>query len=78
MLSNCFSLLAILILHGFDLALRASLMMIYLYSIFLLFLIKKKKKIGGENAGNFIFSFLGMSNIVCIFNFCLISQFMRH
>jgi hypothetical protein len=61
------SVLVILILHRFDLALHASLVMIYLYSMFSLFF-KKKKKIGGENAGNFIFSFLGISDITCIFS----------
>jgi hypothetical protein len=43
MLGDCFSVLVILILHKFDLALHASLMVVYLYSMFLLFFIKKKK-----------------------------------
>jgi hypothetical protein len=67
MSGDCFSVLVILILHKFDLALHASLMMFFPYSMFLLFLIKKKKKIGGENARSFIFSFIGMLNIACIF-----------
>jgi len=54
-----FFVLVILILHRFDLALHASFMMIYLYSMLLLFFLKqkkKKKKIRkGENEGNFIF-----------------------
>jgi hypothetical protein len=40
MSGDYFSILVILILHRFDLALHASLMMIYLYSMFLLFLNK--------------------------------------
>jgi hypothetical protein len=36
MLDDCFFVFAILILHKFDLTLHASLMMIYLYSMFLL------------------------------------------
>jgi hypothetical protein len=55
-----FSVLVILILHRFDLALHASLLMVYRYSMFLL-VFKKKLKIKKnclENAGNFIFSFL--------------------
>jgi hypothetical protein len=43
MSGDCFSVLVILILHRFDLALYASLMVVYLYSMFLLFFIKKKK-----------------------------------
>jgi hypothetical protein len=41
MSDDCFSVLAILILHRFDLALHASLMVVYLYSMFLLFFKKK-------------------------------------
>jgi hypothetical protein len=70
MSSDCFSVLAILILHRFDLSLHASPMMLFPYSMSLLlffFINKKIKKIGGENVGNFIFSFLAMSNIACIF-----------
>jgi hypothetical protein len=53
---DCFSVLEILILHRFDLALHASLMMIYLYSMFLLFLITKKK--GEKMQGILFFLFL--------------------
>jgi hypothetical protein len=68
MSDDCFSVLVILILHKFDLALHASLMVVYIYIIFLFFFIKKKKKkIGGEVVGYFICSFLGMSDIACIF-----------
>jgi hypothetical protein len=67
LLGYCFSILVILILHRFDLALHASLVMIYLYSMFLFFLIIKKK-LGAKMQGNFIFSFLGMSNIAYIFS----------
>jgi hypothetical protein len=56
MSDNCFSVLVILIIHRFDLALQASLMMIYLYSMFLLFLIKKKK--GEKMQGILFFLFL--------------------
>jgi hypothetical protein len=52
MYGDCFSVLVILILHRFDLALYTSLLMIYRYGMFLLFLIKK---IWEENVGNFIF-----------------------
>jgi hypothetical protein len=41
MSSDCFSVLVILILYRFDLALHASLMVVYLYSMFLLFFKKK-------------------------------------
>jgi hypothetical protein len=69
MSDDCFSILATLILHGFDLALHSYFMMLFSYSIFFFKkLKKKKKKIRGENAGYFIFfSFLGMSDIACIF-----------
>jgi FtsH-binding integral membrane protein len=58
MWGDCFSVLVILILHRFDLALHASLMVVYLCSVFLLFFIKKKiKKIGGDVAGILFFFF---------------------
>jgi hypothetical protein len=60
---DCF--LVILILLRFDLALHASLMVVYLYSMFLLFFIKIKIKNWGEVAG--ILFFLNMSDIACIF-----------
>jgi hypothetical protein len=41
---DCFSILVILILHRFDLALHASLLVVYLYSVFLLLFIKIKNK----------------------------------
>jgi hypothetical protein len=63
---DCFSVLEILILHRFDLALHASLMMIYLYSMFLLFLIIKKK-LGEKMQGILLFHFLGMLDTACIF-----------
>jgi hypothetical protein len=80
MLGDCFSVLVILILHRFDLVLHASLMIFFIFYFFfpysmclLFFFLKKikkikknKKKIGGENGRNFIFSFLGMSDIACI------------
>jgi hypothetical protein len=47
MSGNYFFVLVILILHRFDLTLHASLVIIYLYSMFLFFLIKEKK-IGGK------------------------------
>jgi hypothetical protein len=48
-----------MILHRFHLALHAYFMMLFPYIMFLfLFFIFKKKKFGGENAGNFIFLFL--------------------
>jgi hypothetical protein len=62
MSGDCFSVLAILIIHMFDLALSAY----DVVSIWRVFL-KKYIYIGGENAGNFIFSFLGLSDIACIF-----------
>jgi hypothetical protein len=37
---DCFSVLVILILHRFDLGLHASLMNVYLYSMFLFFSLK--------------------------------------
>jgi hypothetical protein len=43
MSGDCFSVLVILILHRFDLTLHASLVIIYLYSMFLFFLIKENK-----------------------------------
>jgi hypothetical protein len=58
MSGDCFSVLATLILHMFDLALHAYLMMLFPYSMFLFFIFFKKKKIRGENARNFIFLFL--------------------
>jgi len=64
---DCFSVLETLILHRFDFALHASFMMLFPYSMFLLLFKKKKKKNWGENARNFIFSFLDMSDIACIF-----------
>jgi hypothetical protein len=68
MSGECSSVLVILIIHRFDLVLHVSLMMIHLYSMFLLFLIKIKIKIRGEMQGIlFYFSFLGMSDIACIF-----------
>jgi hypothetical protein len=51
------SVLVILILHRFDLALHASLVMIYLYSMFSLFF-KKKKKMGEKMQGILFFRFL--------------------
>jgi len=61
MSGDCFSILVILILHRFDRALlHASLMVGYLYSMFLLFFIKIKIKIKiwGEVAGILFFLFL--------------------
>jgi len=44
MSGDCFSIMVILIIHRFDLVLHASLIMIYLYSMFLfLFFIKEIK-----------------------------------
>jgi hypothetical protein len=71
MLGYYFSVLANLIPHKFDFALHASPLMFYLYSMFLLFLIIYIYIyiyiFGGENERNFIFSFLGISDIACIF-----------
>jgi len=66
MSGNCFFVLVILTLHMFDLALHASLMVVYLYSMFLLFFIYIYIY-WGRSCRNFIFSFLGMSDIACIF-----------
>jgi len=44
MSGDCFSVLATLILHMFDLALHAYLMMLFPYSMFLFFIFFKKKK----------------------------------
>jgi hypothetical protein len=63
---DCFSVLVILIIHRFDLALHASLMVGYIYSMFLLFFIKINKNLG-RSCRKFIFSFLGMPDIACIF-----------
>jgi hypothetical protein len=69
MWGDCFSVLVILILHRFDLALHASLMVVYLCSVFLLFFIKKKLKKLGEMLQEFyFFSFLGMSDIAYNFS----------
>jgi hypothetical protein len=65
MFGNCFFVLVILILHRFDLALHASLMMIYLYSMFL-YVFNKKKNLGEKMLGIF-FSFLSMLDFACIF-----------
>jgi hypothetical protein len=77
MSGDCFSVLAILILHRFDLALHASRMMLIPYSMFLLLLLYIYIYIiGGENAGNFIF-FSSWHVRYCLY-FCLISQFIVH
>jgi Ca2+/Na+ antiporter len=62
--SDCFSVLASLSIHRFDLALH---MMSFPYCMFcfLVFYFKKKKKIG-ENLQDFYFS-LGISDIACVF-----------
>jgi hypothetical protein len=67
-----FFVLVILILHRFDLALHASFMMIYLYSMLLLFFLKQKKKKKKKKKGRkcrefYFFSFLGMSDVAYIF-----------
>jgi hypothetical protein len=67
--SYYFFIWAFFSLHRFELALHVNSMMLFPYSMlfFLKNKKKKKKKIEGENAGNLIFSFIGMSDIVCIF-----------
>jgi hypothetical protein len=70
MSGDCFSIMVILIIHRFDLVLHASLIMIYLYSMFLfLFFIKEIKinKNSGEKMQGIFFSFLGMPDIAYIF-----------
>jgi hypothetical protein len=69
MLDDCFFVFAILILHKFDLTLHASLMMIYLYSMFLFFLIKKNL---GEKMQGIFFFFFSWHVRYCMY-FCLIS-----
>jgi hypothetical protein len=65
MSGECFSVMVILILQWFDLTLHASLMMICLYSN--VFIVFSLKKISGEKMLGIFFSFLGMSDIACIF-----------
>jgi hypothetical protein len=65
MLSDCFSVLAILILHRFDLAFHASPMMLIPYSMFLLLYIYIY--LGGENVGNFFFFLLLACQILLVF-----------
>jgi hypothetical protein len=74
MLGDCFSVLVILILHRFDLALHASFVMIYLYSMFLLFFNKKKN--WGRKCREFYF-FVSWHVRYCMY-FCLICQFIVH
>jgi hypothetical protein len=66
---DCFFVLATLILHRFDLALHAYFMIFFPYSIFKKKKKKKKnkKKIWGRNCMKLYFSYLGMSDIACIF-----------
>jgi hypothetical protein len=73
MLSNYFSVWTFLSFHRFDLALHANSMMLFPYSMFLFL---NKKKIGGENVGNFLFSFF--RHVKYCSYFCLISQFIVH
>jgi hypothetical protein len=67
MSSDYFSVLVILIIQRFDLALHASLMVVYLSSMFYIFSLKKNKKLGEKLQE---FSFFGMLDIACV----LISQ----
>jgi hypothetical protein len=65
MSGDYFSVLVILILQRFDISLHASLMMICLYNMFLLFFLNKIK-FGGRKCREYYF-FLGESDIACIF-----------
>jgi hypothetical protein len=58
MSDDCFSILATLILHGFDLALHSYFMMLFSYSIFFFKKLKKKKKKLGEKMQGILFFFL--------------------
>jgi hypothetical protein len=74
MSGNCFFVLVILTLHKFDLALHASLMVVYLYSMFLLFFIYIY--ILGEKLQEFYFFFSWYVRY-CMY-FYMISQFIAH
>jgi hypothetical protein len=76
MSGDCFSVLATLILHMFDLALHAYLMMLFPYSMFLFFIFFKKKKKFGEKMQGILF-FFSWHNRYCLY-FCLTSQFIVH
>jgi hypothetical protein len=74
MLGNCFSVLAYLIIHGFDLALHAYFMMLFPYNMFI-FIFFLKKNLGEKMQG--IFFFFSWHVKYCLY-FCLISQFIVH
>jgi hypothetical protein len=63
-----------LILHRFDLALHASLMVVYLYSLFLLFF---KKKTGGEVAG-ILFFFFSWYVRYCMYFYLMLDSYYFH
>jgi hypothetical protein len=76
MSGNCFFVLVILTLHMFDLALHASLMVVYLYSMFLLFFIYIYIYILGEKLQEFYFFFSWYVRY-CMY-FYMISQSIAH
>jgi len=79
MSGDCFSVLVILFLHRFDLPLHASLMAVYLYSMFLfiyLLLLFFLNNSLGEKLQEFYF-FFSWYDKYCMY-FRLLSQFIAH